>query len=162
MTGIKSARVGKGRFQWHAGSWLGAVLGSVGWMVVTSIFLAIHGQWLPAALAALTFLCVSCVAAILWGLRSRVTPLAGLMCLLGLLALAVPSLWFAILTLTNPATLAAMNWPNSWWANAMVVLVVPAIMIRLWTLNEQPVAIREVEAKEQNQIMDTKVSDDLP
>ena len=120
---------GPRRFQWNAGGWFGAALGSSAWMIVTAGVLIFHDQRALALIPTITFAIVVAASVFLWGRRARIYPFTALMTLLCLLAVALPVVWIVVSTGAAPEALAAMNWPASTWATALAVLLVPVLVI---------------------------------
>ena len=81
---------GPRRFQWNAGGWFGASLGSSAWMVVTSCFVAVHDQPLLAFIPAVGFTIVLIASLTLWARRNHIYPFTAMMWLLGLIAIVMP------------------------------------------------------------------------
>ena len=123
---------GPRRFQWNAGGWFGASLGSSAWMVVTSCFEAVHDQPLLALIPAVGFTIVLIASLTLWARRNHIYPFTAMMWLLGLIAIVIPFVWIAVTSYGSEAALSAMNWPVSAWAIVLVSSVAPALI--LWFL----------------------------
>jgi hypothetical protein len=134
---------GPGKFQWNAGGWFGATLGSSAWMLVTSSILIAHHQPWIASIAASGFLANLVVSLVLWNFRDRVSPFPALMTILGFMAFTLPLVWLIVQTYASPESKNAMNWPVSRWSTVFVLILVPALMFwftyleRLAKLNHQ-------------------------
>lgn len=133
MNGSKAPMAGRGRLQWNGSNWFGASLGGSAWMLVMASFLALHGQPNLAAVPAGAFAVVLLVALALWSRRDRTEPFGALMALLGALAVAGPLVWLVVQNFGSPATLAAMNWPETRWPLSVVAFaLVPVLMLWFW------------------------------
>ena len=101
---------GPGKFQWNAGGWFGASLGSSAWMLVTSCFLVAHNQPLVATIAASGFLAIFFASLVLWRRRDRVHPFHALMAIPGLMAFTLPIVWLFVPTYASAESKNAINW----------------------------------------------------
>ena len=120
---------GPGKFQWNAGGWFGASLGSSAWMLVTSCSLVAHNQPFAATISASGFLAILVASLVLWMRRDRVYPFHALMAILGLMAFTLPMVWLFVQTYASAESKKAMNWPVSQLPTVFVILLVPAIML---------------------------------
>jgi peptidoglycan/LPS O-acetylase OafA/YrhL len=146
MTTSAKSLVGKGRFQWNAGSWFGSSLGCSAWMIVAACFLVFHNQQTLALVPATAFVIFLFASLLLWARRDRIRPFPALMMLLGLLAIATPFVLIAVPTYGPRDVLAAMKWPSSKWPTVLGCALSPGIMVWFLFL-ERSVSTTENEDK---------------
>ncbi len=127
MTG--SEVLGRGRFQWNAGGWFGGALGGSAWMFLAAVMLTANDQVLVATVPAAAFLTVTIVAIVLWRRRSYLSPFAGLMAMMTVMAVIIPAVW-TYLEWQRPNNLLSLgSWPNSSNGRLFAYLLVPLMMI---------------------------------
>ena len=103
-------------------------------MLVTAGFLLVYQEFGLAAINVGAFMLISVAAWCMWGRRHQLAPFPALMAILGLLALVVPSVWFAVSAWASPDTLEKMNWPSSRTYGIGIPLLVPACMAWFYLL----------------------------
>ncbi len=79
---MRSPRTGTGRFQWNAGGWFGAQLGSTLWLAILGTIL-LRSAPREGVILLLCFLLPNAIGAALWMRRDRVPPFAGILALVG-------------------------------------------------------------------------------
>ena len=79
------ARLGAGKFQWNAGAWFGAQLGSTSWMLTTA-FMCFAESPLVASIFLASFLLTNQLGWMLWCARIRICPYTALQSFVGLSA----------------------------------------------------------------------------
>ena len=131
MTADVRPKMGKGRFQWNGGGWLGAAVGGTAWMVVTAGFLAVNHE-VVAAVPFGCFLITSVCAYSLWMRREQLDPFSSHVAFLAVLSIATPVAWFSTDKWASPETLAQMSWPSWYGWNVVMLLVVPGVMLWLY------------------------------
>jgi hypothetical protein len=119
---------GNGHFQWNTAAWFGSVVGSTSWMMVVAGFLLVYHEFGLAAISIGAFLLVNIAGWCMWVGRHQLAPFPALMAILGLLAVTVPLVWFAVSAWASPETLERMNWPSSQTYSIGIPLLVPACM----------------------------------
>ncbi len=127
MTG--SEVLGRGRFQWNAGGWFGGALGGSAWMFLAAVMLTANDQVLVATVPAAAFLTVTIVAIVLWRLRSQLSPFAGLMAMMTVLAMVIPAVW-TYLEWQSPNNLISIGRSSSFSNGRLFAyLLVPILML---------------------------------
>lgn len=121
-------RDGSGYFQWNTGAWFGSVIGGTSWMMVAAGFLLVYQELGLAAIAIGGFALNNVVALSVWRRRSRLDPFRALIGVLCLMAVTLPSVWFAISEWASPQALEKMNWPSSRSYGIVAAFLVPVCM----------------------------------
>jgi len=138
-TNSKKPLVGPGHVQWNAGGWHGGIIGSASWMIIVSCFLFLNHP-LIALVPVSIFATILILCLLLWVYRDRIYPFKATMTMLGLLAIATPSVWIFVESYV-PEIRALIKPRSSLLVTLFAVLATPAIMI--WGVTLEQLAINK-------------------
>lgn len=121
----RDSMIGRGAFQWNAGGWFGSSLGSSAWMLILAFVVASKAEFLLASVLFAWFCVINLSAYVLWMHRNRIAPFIGIQSLLLVVAIAIPSAFFAVKHLASLSTATLIQIPkHTFW----IYMIAPATM----------------------------------
>lgn len=117
-TGEGRLRWGQGRLRWGRGEWFGLFIGGTSWFAYGVVVLAWQGRPFEATVSAMSWILVIALACWLWSYRDRVAPFHAFACVMLLLSLVTPIVWFACWDAPTDQLLPSLHWVRTVSATA--------------------------------------------
>lgn len=119
---------GAGRLRWGLDEWFGAILGGTSWFFFCAVVFVWKGQFFEATVSAISWMLVIALACWLWSYRDQVAPFHAFACVMLLLSLMMPIVWFICWDVPTDQRMPSLYWIRG-ARSAAACLIAPVILL---------------------------------